>query len=57
MKPTHKVYGDIARRTGSEEGNDWLGIFYATLMGIAVALITLNMLFGAQMDYWIASFF
>lgn len=41
------------------QNNDWFGMFLATILGlaVAVALITLNLLFGAHIHYWLAELF
>jgi len=39
------------------QNNDWFGMFLATILGLAVALITLNLLFGAHIHYWLAELF
>lgn len=48
-------YTDTKSRIGSEEGNDWLGMFFATVAGIIGAIIVVDVVTGFQLHYWVGN--
>ena len=47
-----KLYNDFSKRNGSQPPNDWWGQVMAVMIGIAIAVIVGEFLFGDSLNSW-----